>query len=118
MRTLVESIQLPTGSNIARTDVDGVVNELRELYHYKGFELADAIGRLILERIYGGNTDAWHARGRKDTSFKKLEKHPDLPMRASTLWKSVALHLVTRRRPDLLEMKNLGPSHVHELIGF
>src|SRR5262245_34382469 len=50
-------------------NVDDVVRELRELYHHRGFDLAFAVGGLILERIYDGDLDAWRSRGRKDTSF-------------------------------------------------
>ncbi len=102
---------------VCAPDIDGLVRELGDLYHAAGLELTVAIGRLILDRIYGGDLAAWRSRGRKDISFRKLERHPDLPFRASTLSKAVAVYLISQRRPDLLQLHNLGPSHLQELAG-
>jgi hypothetical protein len=102
---------------LSEPEIDRVVCELRQLYNCTGLELAIATGKLLLERIFGGDAVAWESRGKKDTSFRRLELHPDLPFRASTLWKSVAVYLVSRRCPDLLQMHHLGPSHVQEVVG-
>ncbi len=98
-------------------DIDALVCDLRQLYCSTGLELFTNIGHLILERLYEGNVDAWHSRGPKDTSFRKLERHPDLPFAASTLSKTVSVYLMSLRRPDLLELENIGLSHFQELVG-
>ncbi len=99
-----------------RQDISGLVHELRELYYVKGIELMLRVGELILERLYGGNVVRWHARHRKDTSFRKLQRHPDLPFRASTLSRAVSMYLLSRRRPDLLQMQNVSQSHLQEVL--
>src|SRR6187549_3171734 len=59
-------------------DVNSLVRSLRDLYYGSGIGLMLRVGELILERLYGGDTTRWQSRGRKDVSFRKLEKHPDL----------------------------------------
>jgi hypothetical protein len=98
-------------------NIDQVVRELREVYCVSGLRLAVSVGKLVLDRIYGGDIDRWRSRGRKDTSFRTLARHPDLPFSAATLSRSVGIYLVSLRRPDLLALPNLGPSHVRELLG-
>lgn len=97
-------------------EIDQLVGELRQLHCRSGIELAVAIGRLVLERLYAGNGSLWRDRGRKDTSLRKLQRHPDLPFRAATLAKSVAIFLMTKRRSDILQLRRLGPSHLHEVL--
>ncbi len=99
-----------------RPDIGGLVRELRELYYVKGIELMLRVGELILERLYGGNVARWHARYRKDTSFRKLQEHPDLPFKASTLSRAVSMYLLSQRRPDLLQMQNVSQSHLQEVL--
>ncbi len=100
---------------ICRPDLEGLVVELRRLYVGAGVELAVNMGRLIVERLFGGNVELWKSRGRKDVSFRKLEKHPDLPFRASTLSRAVAIYMLSKRRGDLLAFRHVRPSHLHEI---
>jgi hypothetical protein len=107
----------PEQAPVPMADVEGVVRDLRALYCTSGLRLSIGIGELILGRIYGSNVQAWQSRGRKDGSFRALAKHPQLPFSAATLCRSVGIYLVSRRRPDLIALGNLGPSHVRELLG-
>jgi hypothetical protein len=104
-----------TGADEA-PDIDAIVRALRELYCMTGLRLALSIGKLILDRIYGGNIALWHSRGRKDLSFRKLAKHPALPFGPSTLSRAVGIYEISLRRLDLLELPNITPSHVRELL--
>jgi hypothetical protein len=97
------------------TDVEGLVTELRRLYVGAGVELAVNMGRLIIERLFCGDLERWRSRGRKDISFRKLEKHPDLPFRASTLSRAVAIYMLSKRRGDLMDFRHVRPSHLHEI---
>jgi hypothetical protein len=97
-------------------DVDAVVRELRELYCVAGLKLALAIGKLVLDRIYGGDIALWHSRGRKDHSFRTLAKHPGLPFAPSTLSRAVGIYGISLRRNDLLRLPNVTPSHMRELL--
>jgi hypothetical protein len=73
------------------------------------------MGRLIIERLFRGDLALWRARGRKHVSFRKLEAHPDLPFRASTLSRAVAIYMLSQRRADLMALRHVGPSHLHEI---
>jgi hypothetical protein len=97
-------------------DIDSIVRELRALYCVTGLKLALTIGKVVLDRIYGGDVDLWHSRGRKDQSFRKLAKHPALPFGPSTLSRAVGIYEISLRRHDLLELPNLTSSHVRELL--
>src|SRR4051812_34493476 len=97
-------------------DIDGLVEELRHICCATGLSVAVQVGHLVLERLYGGDSKLWSARGAKDVSLRKLQEHPDLPFRASALSKAVAVYLLSTRRADLLEGRYLGPSHLHEVL--
>jgi hypothetical protein len=98
-------------------DLDGLVSQLSRLYQGTGIRLSVEIGRLIIETLYGGDHEKWRSHGRKDVSFRKLEKHPQLPFRASTLSRAVSIYMISLRRADLLAFQHLSSSHLHELGG-
>jgi hypothetical protein len=98
-------------------DVEELVRDLRQLYCVKGIELMVRIGELIVERIYGGNCAKWRSHGRKNTSFRKLSSHPDLPFHASQLSRAVSIYMLTQRRPELTQFAHVGPSHLQEVLG-
>jgi len=98
-------------------DVDALVRDLRELYCVKGIELMVRIGELIVERIYAGDCAKWRSHGRKNTSFRKLSSHPDLPFHASQLSRAVSIYLLSQRRPELAQFAHVGPSHLQEILG-
>ena len=98
-------------------DVDALVRDLRQLYCVKGIELMIRIGELIVERIYAGDCAKWRSHGRKNTSFRKLSSHPDLPFHASQLSRAVSIYLLSQRRPALVQFAHVGPSHLQEILG-
>jgi hypothetical protein len=97
-------------------DIDSIVHELRALYCVTGLKLALTIGKVVLDRIYGGDVALWHSRGPKDQSFRTLANHPALPFGPSTLSRAVGIYEISLRRHDLLELPNLTSSHVRELL--
>jgi hypothetical protein len=101
---------------VVPVDVGELVRELRDLYHGSGIALMLRLGEKILVRLYGGNESLWKSRRRKDNSFRKLETHPDLPFHASMLSRSVSAYVLSRRRSDLTSLKNVGVSHLQEVL--
>jgi hypothetical protein len=93
-----------------------VVDELRQLYCTTGLQFVIRVGKIVMDRIFVGDARLWHSRGRKDASFRRLEQHPDLPFRASTLSKAVGVYFLSQRRPDLADFTNLQASHFQELV--
>jgi hypothetical protein len=100
-----------------QSDVDALIRDLRHLHRAAGLELMVGIGRLIVDRLYAGDVEVWRSRGRKDTSFRKLAAHPELPFQASTLYRAVEIYLLAQRRPDVALLKRVGPSHLQEILG-
>jgi hypothetical protein len=98
-------------------DVDSIVRELREIYCVSGLRLALTIGKVVLDRIYGGDPKLWHSRGKKDQSFRKLAEHPALPFAPSTLSRAVGIYEISLRRSDLLDLPNVTSSHVRQVLG-
>src|SRR5258706_11994393 len=97
-------------------DIGELVRELRALYYGSGIELMLRIGELILERLYGGDVMLWHSRRKKDVSFRRLERHPDLPFKASMLSRAVSIYVLSRRRTDLIQLKNVSQTHLQEVL--
>lgn len=73
--------------------VDRVVREIQAVTDRAKLDLVVAVGRIIVERFYGGDLEAWRARGAKDASFQKLAARQDLPRglgSASALYRATA----------------------------
>jgi hypothetical protein len=98
-------------------DIDGLVEALREVDGSAGTALMINVGRLVLERVYGGDTNRWHSRGRKRASFRKLATHPRLPFSRANLCRAVGIYVLCLRRPEVLELQGVGPCHLREIIG-
>ena len=96
-------------------DLDQLVHDLGSLYAETGMSLAVNMGRLIIERLYRGDLKKWRSRRQKDVSFRQLERHPALPFRASTLSRAVSIYMLSLRRGDVLTLRYVSPSHLHEI---
>lgn len=77
--------------------IDLVVRELAVVIRRATDELAMEIGALVIRRFYGGNLGAWRSRGLRDPTFRQLAAHPDLPISASALYRSVSVYEMRRR---------------------
>src|SRR3954468_6560428 len=113
--SMLRRVMKPAVLASGESDLDSLVHDLRRLYGGAGVRRAIEMGRMIIERLFRNDLTLWRARGRKDVSFRKLEAHPELPFRASTLSRAVAIYMLSRRRTDLLALQHVGPSHLHEL---
>jgi hypothetical protein len=104
---------------VADEVVDEVVASLNGLARSAGFEFARAAGRLILEKFYKGDFDAWRSRGAKDASFRKLASRADqdeLHVSAPALYRAVAL-VELEERLGVSTWKHLTTSHVRAVFG-
>jgi hypothetical protein len=77
--------------------VDHVVRVLNAICKTATFDFAMSVGKLIIDRFYSGDLGSWRERGPKNVSFRKLAKHPDLPMSPSALYRSVAIYELSSR---------------------
>jgi hypothetical protein len=102
---------------VDRRDLDAVVDELRQLTQVATLDLALAVGRLVIDRFYDGDTNAWRLRGRRCTSFRKLAARPDLPMSASALYRSVAIYELWQRLGGIVVWTHVGACHARAVLG-
>jgi hypothetical protein len=112
--TQVETTHLPTKIT-ADTKVERVVRQLNTICKAATFDFAMAVGKLIVDSFYSGDLEAWRSRGIKNVSFRRLAKHPDLPMSATALYRSTAIYEVWQRT-GAAEWKHLSTSHVRLVL--
>ncbi len=96
--------------------VELVVRELRTIAPFGGgIEPYLQTGRLIVNNFYHGDLARWRLRGRKEASFRRLARHPDLPMSAGTLYRTVAIYELCQRA-GVSEWKHLTVSHLRAVL--
>ncbi len=111
--------------------IDALVAELRGLHRAAALDFALRVGRLVLDRLYGGDLDAWRAHGIRDGSFRRLADRLDpmgIPgLSSSSLARAVAILELDARvglagRPQLVAahavaVLGLAPADQERLLG-
>lgn len=97
--------------------IDIVVAQLKRLMRMASLELALRVGAVIIHHFYDGDTDAWRSRGPKTASFRRLARHPELPLSAGSLYRCVALFELCERLNAPSRWERLGASHLRLVIG-
>jgi hypothetical protein len=102
MGRLVHTTEQPTSLPQARDciddEVDHVIRQLNRLASGATFDFACSVGRLIVDRFYAGDLARWRARDPEThMTFRRLSRHPDLPMSAGALYRSVSIYEVCER---------------------
>ena len=79
--------------------VTSVVEELNDLQVTGTLDVALRMGKLIVDRFYGGDLTAWRHHRAKEASFRKLaaRTREDLRVGATCLYRAVALYELTCR---------------------
>lgn len=95
--------------------VDEVVEAVNRLYVAKGLEVALAIGRSLIDRIFGGDPEQFRDAGRANASFRKLSQRADLRVSHSFLWYACAVVAQVDELPDDLR-EALPLSHHRALV--
>jgi hypothetical protein len=105
-------------STVADVTIDEVVTELNEMLRRAGVDLALRMGKLIVERFYGGDMTAWREHRTKETSFRRLARRADCDLRVSAvgLYRAVAVYELTERL-ELMPGSHLGTTHLRAVLG-
>lgn len=98
-----------------RREVDAVVRELARLVREATVDLSLKVGQVVVERFFDGDALNW--REHQQISFRRLARHPELPMSASALRRCVGLYELTQRLGDLTRFERLGASHFRAVLG-
>lgn len=111
--------------------IDDLVTELRGLHRKAALEFALTVGRLTIDRLFGGSLEKWRAGGAKSGSFRKLAAKLDpldIPgLSSGSLSRAVSLVDLDARvgiagRPQLLAahaiaVLGLEPAQQERLLG-
>jgi hypothetical protein len=93
--------------------IEGTAAEIRDCARAAKLEFASKVGRIVLERFYGGDVAAWHSHGRKDASLRKLaDRLEDAHLSASALYRCVAIHAALQALGPLEQWHRVAPTHV------
>jgi hypothetical protein len=94
-----------------------VVGNLQQLGDLDGLRLTVGIGRVVFEKVYGGEVELWRSRGKKHPSLRELARHPRQPFSRARLARAVGIYVLSLRRPDLLGLNGLKSCHLREILG-
>lgn len=106
---------LPAG--VTDKVIDEVYEEIQNIHRESLLHVAVATGRIVVERFFGGDLEAWQERGPKDTSFRKLAaKFGEGDLSASGLHRAVNIYALDQKH-GVSGRKHLTATHVRALIG-
>ncbi len=107
-----EALQLENNSQAL---VNRVVVQLNAICKTATFDFAMSVGHLIISSFYSDDLNAWRSRGAKNTSFRKLARHPNLPMSPTALYRSVAMYELCGRL-GITQWKHVSTSHIRLVL--
>lgn len=98
--------------------LDEVVRQLNEMQRGAAFDLALRMGKLIVDRFYGGSLAAWRAHATREVSVRKLARRcgQDLAVTATSLFRAIALYELSDRL-GVSTWKHLSVSHLRTVLG-
>jgi hypothetical protein len=98
-------------------DADAVAQALESVSTLHSLQAALEVGEIVFRRIFKGDERVLRARGKKNSSFRKLASHPRLGMSPSSLWRAVAIYELSRRFPELTQYVHTGVGHISVVLG-
>jgi hypothetical protein len=98
--------------------VDQVVSEINALQNRASLEAALGIGKIVIDRFYGGDLSIWRLHSAKEASFRTLAARADqdLWISATSLYRAVALYEL-ERRIGITKFAGLTMTHLRIVLG-
>lgn len=94
-----------------------LASELCNMRRGSGLKRTLAVGELLLHRLFGGNSDAWHNRRRnKACSIRRLAKSRGCPFSKSALTQAVSVYVASRDLANLVTFRHVQASHVLSVV--
>jgi hypothetical protein len=109
--------RLMSDSDTDSSRLDELSARLADLNRDGNVEQALALGRVVLEVLYGGDLASWRQRGAKAHSLRTLARRTELTVSSSVLYRSVALYELERNLGGLERWSGLGISHLRLVLG-
>lgn len=110
---VVASDDLP---EVSDTVIAEVAQTIRAMHRAHGLNLVVSVGRLIVEKLYGGDTAEIHRRGRKDATLTRLAEQTDLPFSLSQLSRAVGVYESVAQLGPVESWRNLTMTHVRTVL--
>ena len=110
---VVASDSLPAVPDAVIADV---AETIRQMHRAHGLSLVVSVGRLIVEKLYGGDTAEIHRRGRKDATLTRLAEQPGLPFSLSQLSRAVGVYESVAQLGPVESWRNLTMTHVRTVL--
>lgn len=103
-------VRLPIGG-----DVDATVDALCEVQRQHGIAFSVAVGRIVVEGIYGGDAGQVHARRKDCPTLRALAAHPRVPFSATALHHAIGIYQLCARNPGVLDTE-LTVTHLRAVL--
>jgi len=94
------------------------VSKLCQITRESMLDYSIRVGSLVIHYFYGGDIKAWRSRGPKTQSFRRLARHPQLPMSASSLYRCVAIFELCDRLNVVSRWSRITVSHLRVVLPF
>jgi hypothetical protein len=111
-------VESPAERELEMTDdqLGEAVKKLRQVTRESMLEYALRVGSLVIHYFYGGDIKSWRHRGPKTQSFRRLARHPELPMSASSLYRCVAIFELCDRLNVVSRWSRITVSHLRAVL--
>lgn len=97
--------------------IDEVAHTIRAMHRTAGLQFACDVGKLLVEKFYGGDVGKLRRRGPKDASLRELAEHPAMPFGFSALSRAVGIFEVVERLGGVGTCQHLTASHIRFVLG-
>lgn len=100
---------------------DDFVQKIRDLKREATFLFAGTLGRMVVDRVYGGDLAEWRKRKETDETFRalvaRLKKEKDLGVDKSVLSRAIGVYELLERFHDLADSAHLKMGHYVTVLG-
>src|SRR4051794_34652916 len=94
-----------------------VVYQIGQICRDSSLEFALRVGAVVIHNFYDGEVNSWRGRGPKLHSFRRLARHPELPMSPAALYRCVAIFELCERLNAPARWRRLSASHLRTVLG-
>jgi len=103
-------------SDVTDQTVVRVARRVHEIDLLSGWSRTLAIGKLILDEFFGGDTSAWLSRRGRESSLRRLAARPECPLEKSALAEAVGVYVAVLDDPGIQARGTISPSHVARVL--
>jgi len=105
-------------TKISIRGIEEFAQTIRGLARPRRLDFTLSVGRLVIDRFYGGDSSAWRARGAKDVTLRRLAAGLSAAeaLSPSTLYRCLATAELVQRIGDVSMWQHITASHVRVVL--